>query len=301
MNNDNFLTNDNLKILYERFLHLVQEILCERESVEIVAKKAVDKIKQQAIVFKENELLIKWSQEILDEEIDEYFSELIQGIKQNSKECEKKLFEILNKRFSHLIQKKIYRDRDHIKPEDGQDIIQNALKIVFEKCRSSKPKGTFIQWAQTILNNKYREYRRRVTREHSRIKSLDNEEYEPIYDKRISDVMKKRRISAKLDNSENKKRNLKVDLDVGKNIFNDAVYRWHPIELSECEDLKKHLLEIVEGMGERCKKVFSLLFSTGDIKVIHEAFPDLSRSRIDVIISRCRKRLKQEAIKRRIL
>jgi len=301
MKDKSYLPNNFLKIFHERFLHLAQEILCEAESAEIVTERVVNKIKQKKISFKEEDFLINWVQEILDEEIDNYFGELVQGIKHNSKECENKLFEILNNRFYYLIQKKIYRDRYHIKSEDGQDIVQNALKIVFEKCSSSKPKGTFIQWAQTILNNKYKEYRRKITREQSRVKSLDDEDYEPIYEKRISDVVKKRPVSDDAGDSEDKKRSLKVEFDPKENIFNDAVYRWLPNELSECEDLKNHLLEIVESMGERCKKVFSLLFSTGDIKEIHEAFPDLSRSRIDVIIYRCRQRLKQEAKKRRIL
>lgn len=298
MNNTNFLTNHDLEKLSERFLHLIQEILCMRKSSEIVLNRAMNKIQENSYSFGSSEALITWAQKRLDEEIDQYFSELIEGIKQNSKNCEKELFQILQRRFSFLIQKKMYRDRYFIQRADGEDIVQNALKIVFEKCKVSESKGTFIQWAQTILNNKYKEYRRKLFKERKQIKSLSAEEYEPIYKKRLGDVIRKRSVSLK---TENHKHKTESDSNSDDNIFNDAIYRWHPVELSECEDLKNHLLEIVSGMGERCKKVFSLLFSTGDIKAIHEAFPDLSRNRIDVIISRCRKRLKQEAIKRRIL
>ncbi|MFO7891278.1 MAG: hypothetical protein R6V04_13180 [bacterium] len=272
-----------------------------RKSTEIVLSRAMNKIKENKFSFDSNDGLINWAQKILDEEIDQYFLALVEGIKQNSEKCEKELFDILYRRFSNLMQRKMYRDRNYIQKADGEDIVQNALKIVFEKCKYSEPKGSFIQWAQTILNNKYKEYRRKMSRERKQIKSLSAEEYEPIYKKRLSDVIRKRNVSLKTENSENKGKKTAMNFNSEENIFNDAVYRWHPVELSECEDLKNHLLKIVQGMGERCKKVFSLLFSTGDIKVIHEAFPDLSRSRIDVIISRCRKRLKQEAIKRRII
>lgn len=293
--------NRDYKLLYERFLHLAQKILCDADSAKIVAEKALEKIKTDCSLDEPKETFINWSQRLLDESVEKYFDDLIGSFRNNCREAEKKLFKILNKRFSYLIQHKVYMDKNYINSDDGQDVVQNALKIVFEKCKTSKPKGTFIQWAQTILNNKYRELRRSRRKSSYRIRSLSNEDYEPVYTKRISDVMSTRSSTKEIRPGQVEQMDKEISEGRDQNVFNDDPYRWQPVQLSECEDLKKNLLKIIRNMGDRCKKVFEILFSKADVRSIHEAFPDLSRSRIDVMIFRCRKRLKEQALKRRVL
>ena len=78
------------------------------------------------------------------------------------------------------------------------------------------------------------------------MKSLSEENYEPIYEKRLSDVVSKRSLSPSGENRKIAKMNASEENKAEENIFNQAVYRWHPVELSECEDLKNHLLEIIQ-------------------------------------------------------
>ena len=83
--------------------------------------------------------------------------------------------------------------------------------------------------------------------------------------------------------------------------FESDPYDWSPTVLAENKDLKNCLLSLTKKMDERCKKVFEVLFSEGDIGFVYKQFPGLTRERIDVIVSRCRKKLKNEAIRGSIL
>jgi len=182
--------------------------------------------------------------------------------------------------------------------EDAKDIVQNALIIVYQKCRSAKPRGTFVQWAQTVLSNKYKEYRRAFKRNKSRTESLSEEDYEPMYTKRISDLVSKRKSEKQVklkDVAYSSHQSHKKDP------FEDGPYDWPPSILVECKDLKNLLLKTVKNMKEPCKSVFMALFSEGDVQAVHRQFPDLTRKQIDVIICRCRKKLKAVAFKERIL
>ena len=110
MSDNNFFTKQNIENISERFMHLIQEILCMRKPSEIVLQRALHKIDESKFSFNSDNTLINWAQELIDEEIDHYFSGLIDGIKQDSETCENELFEILQQRFSKVIQKKMERN-----------------------------------------------------------------------------------------------------------------------------------------------------------------------------------------------
>jgi len=291
--------NDIFENLYARFLNLAQKILCNREAAIEVAQKALDTARDRYKKLPPAQSFIQWTQQVLDDEIECYFQELIKEIKDCSEKGEVKLFNILNKRFLCLTMNKINNDAI-LSTEDAKDIVQNALLTVAEKCRTSKPKGTFIQWAQTILNYKYLEYRRYAKRRKPD-KSLSEEEYDKAYTETMSAVMKKGRGEKEMIPEETE--SLQIDtedessLDPFVNDPNDV-----PISIIlEYKDLKQHLLSVVKKMGERCKRVFQVLFSQGDRKFMYKEFPELTAPQIDVIVSRCRKQLKDLAMKEGIV
>ena len=299
------MENNIFELLHARLLHLAQNILCDQEAARSVTLRAIERFQAQ---FKENEQetvaqkqFVQWTQAVLDEEIENYFQELIQNIKADSNKAEEKLVNILYRRFLCLANHKMKMDREIIDRNDTDDIVQNALQTVFLKCRRSKPKGTFIQWAQTVLNNKYRERRRINIERKNRFKSISQEEYEPIYQKRLVDVMRRRK--SEKETSLIKERPLpkaKINQIAEDPLENDP-YHLHPVLLVECIDLKKRLLSLVKKMGEQCKRVFEVLFSQGDAKMLYERFPHLSREQMYVVLSRCRSQLKKEAQKWGIL
>lgn len=292
--------NDIFENLNARFLHLAQNILCNREAAIKVAHKALDKVRNRYKELPPQKSFIQWTQKVLDNEIEYYFQELIKEIKADSAKSEIKLFNILDKRFMYLTNKKIFFDKENLSTEDAKDIIQNALFTVAEKCRTSKPKGTFIQWAQTILKYKYLEYRRDVKRRKPD-KSLSEEEYERVYTETMSDVITKGRGEKEIKPEELESLKINIPDQSDMDPFLNDPNSFSPTIIPEYKDLKRHLLKIVKKMGERCKRVFKVLFSQGDRKFMYQEFPELTGPQIDVIVSRCRKQLKDKALKEGIL
>ena len=160
----NLPKSEIIKLLFERFLHLAQNILCDRKAALQVSNKAIESVQSQSGEWSLDENMIQWATDFLDKEIECYFQELIGMIKSGSAESENMLCNILYKRFMMITCKKVALD-NILRPEDADDIVQNALLTVAKKCRTAKPKGTFIQWAQTILKYKYGEYRRKKNKQ----------------------------------------------------------------------------------------------------------------------------------------
>lgn len=288
------IIDENINLLYERFLHLAQHILCNDEVAKEVTNNALKEVREKS----KTEFSISLAQKILDDEIENFFQKLLKEIKIDSEKAKKMLFSILDKRFSYLVRKKIINDSIAMTIEDANDIVQNALMTVHKKCRSAKPKGTFIQWAQTVLSNKYKEYRRTFNRNKSRTESLSQEDYEPIYTKRMSDVVSQRKSEKQVALKETEQSSTNL---FKKDPFENDPYDWSPSILIESKDIKNNLLRIVRKMEEPCKSVFKVLFSEGNVQAVHRHFPDLTRKQIDVIICRCRQKLKAEALKWSIL
>lgn len=285
---------ENLFYLNERFLHLAQNILCDKDAAKEVSDNVIAKIETQFKKEFSSASMLK----IFDEEIERFFQELITQIRAGSEKSRKLLFKILDKRFSYLLRKKISFDINLMDREDANDILQNSLITIFQKLCYAKPKGTFIQWAQTILLNKYKEYRRRCEIKNKRIKRLLQDQFEPIYFKTISKVISKRK-------TEKQVKTLGLDstssIILNTDPFEEDPYDWKPSILVESSDLKYCLLKIIGKMEEPCKRIFKALFAEGDVQAVHKQFPNLTRSQIDVLICRCRQKLKKEAIKRSIL
>ncbi|MFQ5769328.1 MAG: hypothetical protein ACE5HX_02245 [bacterium] len=284
--------------LHERFLHLAQYILCNREAAKIVATKALKVVREKYKEIPPEEKFLIWAQTVLDNEIENYFQERLEKIKANSKTAETELFKILQKRFLFLVKNKINRDNVDLDPEDAEDIVQYALKTVYEKCKTSKPKGKFIQSAQQISSNKYLECRKKILRNKKRMERLTKEEYEPVYTQKIADFIKKKSSEKPMAQELTP---LQKSNSLDRKPFEDDPFDWQPVLLTECSDLKKHLLSLVKKMSERCKKVFEVLFSGGDVESIHKKFPDLTRQQIYVVISKCRSQLKAKAMEKGIL
>lgn len=288
------IIDENINLLRERFLHLAQHILCNEEAAREVANNALNEVREKA----KTEFSISWAQKILDDEIENFFQKFLEEIKADSEKAKRMLFSILDKRFSSLVRKKIINDSIEMTIEDANDIVQNALMTVHKKCRSAKPKGTFIQWAQTILANKYKEYRRAFKIKKTRTESLSQQDYEPIYTKKMSSVVSQRKSEKQVVSKEAEQSSNNL---LKKDPFVDDPYDWSPSILIESKDLKTSLLRIVKQMEEPCKSVFKVLFSEGDIQAVHRQFSDLTRKQIDVMICRCRQKLKAEALKWSIL
>ena len=286
--------------LYERFLHLAQNILCDRRASQQVSHDAIESLQNQFAELPPDGNIFQHVQSVLDCEIDNFFKKLIQNI-----ECdpgsEKLLFTILNKRFKMITCKKIAFDQV-LKLEDADDIVQNALFTVFKKCKTAKPKETFLQWAQTILNYKYKECRRKANKQAARIDSISDIKSDAIYAKLLSHYVKKARAVKEADIKETKLLQHKPDHQPEQDPFENDPFSWSPILFTEASDLKTNLLTIVRKMGNRCKKVLKILFDGGDRRTIQERHPDLgSIANIDVILTRCRKKLKEQALKERVL
>jgi len=284
--------NEKNKLLYDRFLHLARYILCVDEAAKIVAENAIKVIEKNYEKISADKSFIKESKIILDNEIENYFQAILEKIKSNSKGAEEVLYQILQKRFMSI-------DSLDMQPEDVEDVVQIALGTVLKKCKESKPKGTFIQWAQKILKHKYLDKKRIIIKNSNRSATLSQEKFEPVYTKKIGDFIKKKRSSEKPAERESTHPDM-PDFSERKP-FEEDPFDWQPLLLVECKNLKKHLLSIVKKMGERCKKVFDVLFAGGDVKAIHEKFPDLPKERVYVIVSRCRNQLKTIALERGIL
>lgn len=288
----------NIELLYERFLHTAQYILWSEEAAKSVTRKAIKVVREKHKKIPPEKSLLKWAQSILDDEIEVYFQELLKEIKANSKSAETELFKILSERFLYLVNNKISRDTVYIGKENAEDIVQNAIKTVYEKCKISPPKSKFIQWAQQILKNKYWECRKKIIRNEITTESISQEEYEPIYTKKIGDIIKKRRSEKPMDQESP---SLKYSNSLGREPFEEDPYDWQPIVLLECKDLKKRLLSLVKKMSERCRRVFKILFSGGDSKALYKEFPELTEAQVHVVTSRCRSQLKAKAIEGGIL
>lgn len=297
---------DNIfKLLHARFSHLAQNILCDEASAGTVTKRALERIQAQFHEKRKEttaqKSFIQWTQEILDIEIEHFFQELIQEIQKDSKQAENKLMTILHKRFLYLAHRKRNMEKELIHVDDVEEIVQNALQTVYQKSRRIETKGTFIQWAQTVLNNKYRERRRMNIMNKNRFKSLSQEEYEPVYEKRLSDMIPKRKSEKEADPKKARPIPEYATNRNGPDPFDDDPYHWPPVLLVESADLKKRLLTLVRNMGERCKRVFESLFSEGDTKFMFEKFPQMNPEQIYTMVSRCRSQLKAEAMKLGIL
>jgi len=298
--------------LSARFLHLAQDILCDREAAVEIANMALERVRGEfknpasleQLSKSTSKEFILWTQKVLDNEIENYFQKLVAEIKSGSKKSEGQLFTALNRRFLRLASKRIVGEKENMTAKDVDDIVQNALLTVSQKYRAAQPRGTFIQWAQTILRNKYREYRRKYKKWGWLTGSSIAEKDESTYTKTISDVIIKGR-KAKEDNEKEIKPSQRKAADQPENSPVEDVR--DPLEWLIGDDLKTKLLAIVKRMGEQCKRVFQVLFLWGerDRKFIYEKlrdeFPDETSDNIYVIVSRCRKRLKEEAQKGGIL
>lgn len=284
------------QLLYERFLQLIQKILLNAGAAKEVALTIMKTVDSKYTI----DQAIEQASDIMDYHIENYLKNLITEVKMNSKIAEQKLFTILNRRFSCSVFNKIAKDNIKMSQQDAVDIVQNALMTVLLKCRSVKPikaKGTMIQWTQAILKNKFGDYRRSLKRKLKRLDSLSVQDYEPIYLIKLSDVASKRKQEKGVNPQHVELSNNNPSDD---DPFEIDPYSWQPGNF-ETKDQKKRLLKLVKKMDDRCKKVFTALFSKADVQAVHKQFPELTRKQIDVIISRCRSKLKTAAIKGRIL
>lgn len=297
--------------LSARFLSLAQDILCDHEAAVAVATKALESAHNEYGKLSSDENLIKWTQRVLDNEIENYFQQkafdgeienyfqkLVAEIKSGSKKSEGEFFTALNRRFLRLASQRIVGEKENMTTKDVDDIVQNALLTVFKKYRTAQPRGTFIQWAQTILKNKYREYRRKYIKWGRLTGSPITDKDESTYTKTISDVIVKGRKAKEVNEKEIKPSQRKATDQPENNPIEDGR---DPMQWVIVDDLKTKLLAIVEKMGERCKRVFKVLFSEGDQKFMYEEFPDKTKDQINIIVSRCRKRLKELAQKEGVL
>jgi DNA-directed RNA polymerase specialized sigma24 family protein len=279
--------------LYERFFHLAQNILRDDGAAKLVAKNALKVFKYQYENALTQDALVHFIHDILDEEIDHYFQELLGDIRKGSEKAENILMNIMNKRFIRITQKRVQYD-ECLNDDDAKDIVQNALKTVSEKCRDAEPRGTFIQWAQTVLKNKYMEYRKARYRDGQRIHGLSDDGYESGNLKKMNGVLYRKRSVKEVSLSEIETHEYKSSDSADNDVIECDPYRWGPIVWVEYTDLKNSLLSLMEKMDKRCRKVFEVLLTERHVKFVNRAFPNMTRNQIDVIISRCRKKLKKK-------
>ena len=291
--------------IHDRFLKSAQEILCDGEAAVIAADNAVQRFGE---VYHNRRgkpprthTLLQWAQEILDLEIDAYFHGMVDQIQKQEKKIERKFLNMSETKLKRNIQTKINYDFVHWDKSDIEDVVSEAVHIVSNKCMETEFKGLFIQWAQTILNNKYRERRRQKIRKMLRERKIEDESYERKYDQRISDVIEKRR-KTEVDPEEACERREDYPCDDSVDPFEGDVHYFEPDTLVEGMDLKEQLLGLVKRIKRKaCAQVFHVLFSEGDRKFMAEQFPNRTKAQIDLLVSQCRRQLKQEALKAGIL
>ncbi|MBC8184542.1 hypothetical protein H8E88_25890 [candidate division KSB1 bacterium] len=286
--------NEKLQLLHERFLHLAQDILWDADAAKEVALNATEYVKANYQL----DFPITEAQTIIAQEIEKFFQKLLDKISEGSKTFETKLIDVLIKKFNSSIRYRISHDIFFLTEEDAEEIVQNALITIIEKCKTAKPKSSFFLWAMKVLSYKYLEYRRKVKRTSLRELNIPDEERESKQTIKLGDIVSKRK-REKQARSEDADELIPGNVDIDP--FEFDPYDWSPTIFAENKNLKNCLLVLTKKMDERCKKVFEVLFSKGDVRFVHKLFPGLARERIDVIIFRCRQRLKNEAIKRSIL
>ncbi len=158
--------------LCERFSRLTQYILWERDVTKRVVDEAMQNVKGHFAEWarktdcvtsgnidkRHDESFAKWTQRILDEEIEHYFQKIVAEIKTGSRSAEARLFTILDKRFTYLIKGLFLRYKVVVDEDDAKDIKQQALITISQKYEDCTPRGNFIQWAQQILKYNFLDY-----------------------------------------------------------------------------------------------------------------------------------------------
>ena len=297
---DHFFNN-----LYDRFLNTAQEILCNRNAASLVAEKAIKRFKDKYHNRKgkspQGKLMPQWAIEVLDSEINNYFLEILDQVRKQDKRAENIFLTIIERRYQKNMVSKIASDIIHWDKCDVEDIVQEARSITFNKCLEVRFEGLFIQWAQTILNNKYRERRRQKVRQIIREKHIDDETFEKKYSKRLSDMVSKKR-TPEVDPDEAEEMIGTLPKQSPADPFEGDAHYFKPDIIVEGNDLKEQLLNLVKRIKRKaCQKVFAVLFSDGDRKFMYKQFPNRTNQQIDLLVSQCRKQLRLEALKAGII
>jgi len=181
------------KLLCERFSRLSQYIFWEGNVTKEVVDAAMQNVRDRFAEWSQSRTKLdakdkdkrqdkpfaKWTQQILDEEIERYFNKIVAEIKAGSRSAEAKLFTILDKRSTYLIKRFFVRYGVLVNEDDVEDIKQKALATISQKYLTSTPRGTFIQWAQKILKHKFLDYRKVYIRNANRMADLAVAENEP--------------------------------------------------------------------------------------------------------------------------
>jgi|GEM_PF-1065468 len=181
------------RLLCERFSRLSQYIFWEGNVTKEVVAAAMQNVRDRFAEWsrsrskldakdndkRHDEPFAKWTQRILDEEIERYFNKIVAEIKAGSRSAEAKLFTILDKRSTYLIKGLFLRYGVVVNEDDAEDIKQKALITISRKYLTATPHGTFIQWAQQILNYKFLDYLRVHIKNANRTADLAVVENEP--------------------------------------------------------------------------------------------------------------------------
>lgn len=293
------LNPDFIQNMHDRFLNSAQDILCDSEAAQSVASAAVQKFQKESVKWEKRSLrtqsLLQRAIEYLDTEIDSYFLHMLDKIRHQDRQTEKTFLTMIEDKFRRNIHYKISFDSVHWDKPDIDDVVNEAVSIVSRRGTEAEFKGLFIQWAQTVLNNKYRERRRQKIRQMLRERKIEDEAYEKRYDSRLSDVVDKRR-ATEVDPEEASVRKRDFPEQEPADPFAGDVHYFEPDVLIEGEDLREQLLVLVKRIKRKaCAKVFRVLFSEGDRKFMAEQFPNRTKQQIDLIVSQCRKQLRLEA------
>lgn len=293
------LNQELMRNIHDRFLTSAQEILCHGDLARTAAENAVQRFRDEYIRHNERPpkkcSLIQWAQDVLDLEIDVCFHRMMDQIRNQDKKTEKTFLTMIKEKFSRNIQNKISIDSLHWDKCEIEDVVSEAVIIVSTRCLKVKFKGLFIQWAQTVLNNKYRERRRQKIRKMVRERQIEDEEYEKRYDRRLPDVIGKRQ-GTEVDPKEAEATRQDFADEDPVNPFDGDAYYFGPDVLIEGSDLKEQLLKLIKRIKRKaCAKVFRVLFSEGDRKFMAEQFPNHTKQQIDLLVSQCRKQLKLQA------
>lgn len=292
---------------HERFLHLVQQILWIEKVTKEVAKNALESFKKQYQEFIQKTNFIEWTQELVDEEIDRFFIGLIKKIKEDSdimkerslkdKEIQFRLdqntelfMQVLNRRFMFIGKKKINMDRQVLDINDLKEIIQRTLLVILNKFKTEKFKGKFIQWAQMVFYNKYREYRKKKYREWLRVRSISQEDYEREYKERLNYRSRIKKEEFELTQNMAEMYNKVIREYEKEESYIDDPFTVDPESLVIGKEVRKIIKSLLMKSQDKCKRVFEALLSGCDIHDVYKIYPEISY----VKAHRCREQLKKE-------
>ena len=292
---------------YERFLHLAQKILWVDKVTQEVTRKTLESFKEQYQRYIQKAHFIEWTQELADSEIDRFFIGLIRTIKDDSDKMKKNLsnnkeikfrldqnieilMQILNRRFMFIGKKKINVDQRVLDTNDLKEIIQRTLLVILKKFQKENFKGKFIQWAQMVFYNKYREYRKKKYRECLRQRSISQEDYEHEYKERLHySVRYKKEEIEKIQNIDGITKKVIEEYEKEEPYIDDP-FTVDPESLVISKEMKNIIKSLLLKSQDKCKRVFEALLSGCDIHDVYKIYPEISY----VKAHRCREQLKKE-------